>query len=77
MILHFYRETPDEMPKGRKPHYHIIFSPVIDSYATEDELADAKRINQLLENYIPSTRPNTCGFIGAIKLQPTGIRYYR
>ena len=77
MILHFYRETPDEMPKGRKPHYHIIFSPVIDNYPTEDELADANRINQLLENYIRIDPTQYMWFHRRYKTQPTGIRYYR
>ena len=35
-----------------------------DNCPTEDELADAKRINQLLENYIRIDWPNTCGIIG-------------
>lgn len=77
MMLHFYRETPDEMPKGRKPHYHIIFSPVIDNYPSDDEMCDANRINQLLENYIRIDPTQYMWFHRRYKTQPTGINYYR
>ncbi|MBD3727452.1 MAG: lipid A biosynthesis acyltransferase, partial [Moraxella osloensis] len=53
------------------------FSPVIDNYPTEDELADAKRINQLLENYIRIDPTQYMWFHRRYKTQPTGIRYYR
>ncbi|PSJ19148.1 lipid A biosynthesis acyltransferase, partial [Halomonas sp. ND22Bw] len=76
-MLNFYRETPDEMPKGSKPHYQIIFSTVIDNYPTEDELADAKRINQLLENYIRIDTTQYMLFHRLYKTHTTGIRYYR
>lgn len=52
VMIHFYRETPIEMPKGRRPHYHIQFSPVLDNYPSDNEHTDAQRVNQMLENYI-------------------------
>ena len=76
LMLHFYRETPEVMPKGKRPHYHIIFSPVIDHYPSNDELADANRINQLLENHIRIDPTQYMWFHRRYKTQPNGVDYY-
>ena len=52
MALHTYRQTPDSLPKGKRPHYHLTITPALDNYPTSDEVADATRINELLEGLI-------------------------
>lgn len=52
MALHTYRQTPDKMPRGRRPHYHLTITPAFDNYPTQDEVADATRVNEVLESLI-------------------------
>lgn len=52
MALHTYRQTPDRLPRGKRPHYHITITPALDNYPTDDETADAQRVNDLLEGLI-------------------------
>lgn len=77
IMVHFYRQTPVDMPKGKKPHYHITFSPVLDKYPSDDELADAKRVNQLLENFIRIDATQYMWFHRRFKTQPSGVKYYQ
>lgn len=52
MALHTYRQTPDSLPKGKRPHYHLTITPALDNYPSNDEVVDATRVNELLEGLI-------------------------
>ena len=52
MALHTYRQTPDKLPRGKRPHYHLTITPALNNYPTQDEVADATRVNELLESLI-------------------------
>jgi KDO2-lipid IV(A) lauroyltransferase len=52
MALHTYRQTPDSLPAGKRPHYHLTITPELDNYPGVDEVADATRVNELLEGLI-------------------------
>lgn len=52
MALHTYRQTPDNIPRGKRPHYHLSITPALEDYPTKDEVADATRINEVLESLI-------------------------
>jgi len=52
MALHTYRQTPDNLPSGKRPHYHLTITPAVEDYPSNDEVADATRINELLEGLI-------------------------
>ncbi len=78
VVVHFYRETPIDMPSGKKPHYHIRFSPMLDNYPSEDEFADAVRVNRMLENFIRIDATQYMWFHRRFKTQPDGRgKYYR
>ena len=77
IMFHSYRETPVDMPKGRHPHYHLSFSPVIDNYPSTDEVADATRVNRLLENYLRIDPTQYMWFHRRFKTQPDGTKYYQ
>lgn len=52
MGLHVYRQSPDHLSKHNKPRYHITITPALTNYPSHDELQDAQRINELLEQLI-------------------------
>ena len=52
MALHTYRQTPDNLPRGKRPHYHLTITPALDNYPSNDEIADATRVNEVLEGLI-------------------------
>lgn len=52
VALHTYRQTPDSLPAGKRPHYHLTITPELDNYPSADEVADATRVNELLEGLI-------------------------
>ncbi|MFC6204971.1 lipid A biosynthesis acyltransferase [Psychrobacter urativorans] len=52
MALHTYRQTPDNIPKGKRPHYHLTITPELDNYPSNDAVTDATRVNELLEGLI-------------------------
>ncbi len=52
MALHTYRQTPDNLPSGKRPHYHLTITPELDNYPSNDEVADATRVNEVLEGLI-------------------------
>lgn len=52
MALHTYRQTADNLPRGKRPHYHITITPELDHYPSNNEVADATRVNELLEGLI-------------------------
>lgn len=52
VALHAYRQTADNLPRGKRPHYHLTITPALDNYPSDDEVFDAKRVNELLEGLI-------------------------
>ncbi len=52
MALHTYRQTPDNLPKGKRPHYHLTITPELQNYPSNDEVKDATRVNEILEGLI-------------------------
>ena len=52
MALHTYRQTPDHLPKGKRPHYHITITETMTNYPSNDEVQDATRVNEILESLI-------------------------
>lgn len=76
ILFHSYRETPVDMPNCRRPHYHLQFSPVLDNYPSDDEVADATRVNALLEQYIRIDATQYMWFHRRFKTQPSGKNYY-
>ena len=52
MALHTYRQTPDNMPSGKRPHYHLTITAALENYPSTDEVADATRVNEILEGLI-------------------------
>lgn len=52
MALHTYRQTPDNLPRGKRPHYHLTITPELDNYPSNNEVADATRVNEILEGLI-------------------------
>lgn len=77
IAIHFYRETPVDMPRQKRPHYHITFTPVLDNYPSNDEILDANRVNQLLEELISIEPAQYMWFHRRFKTQPNGINYYK
>lgn len=71
------RQTPDNIPKGKRPHYHISLSPVIDNYPSDDEVADAQRINDIMENSIKKDITQWMWFHRRFKTQADGTNYYQ
>lgn len=70
------RQTPDTLPAGKRPHYHISLSPVIDHYPSDDELADAQRINNIMESGIKKDITQWMWFHRRFKTQADGSNYY-
>lgn len=71
------RQTPDNIPKGKRPHYHISLSPVIENYPSDDEVADAQRINDMIENNIKKDITQWMWFHRRFKTQADGTDYYQ
>lgn len=77
MMMDMVRQTPDYIPKGRRPHYHITLSPVLENYPSDDEVADAQRINHLIEQNIQKDVAQWMWFHRRFKNQADGKNYYR
>lgn len=71
------RQTPDNIPKGKRPHYHISLSPVIENYPSDDEVADAQRINDMIEHNIKKDITQWMWFHRRFKTQADGTDYYQ
>lgn len=66
LSVHFYRT--DE----KNPHYQIIIEPELENYPTQDEVADATRVNQLLEMQLRRAPTQWMWFHRRFKTQPKG-----
>ncbi len=76
ILFDMIRQTPNSIPKGRRPHYHITLSPVLDNYPSADEVADAQRINDLFELAIKKDPSQWMWFHRRFKTQADGHDYY-
>lgn len=76
IVFDMIRKTPDNILKGKIPHYHISLSPVIDNYPSDNETADAQRINDLIEQSIKKDITQWMWFHRRFKTQADGTRYY-
>lgn len=77
MMMDMVRQTPDFIPSGRRPHYHITLSPALDNYPSADEVADAERINRLIEVNIQKDVSQWMWFHRRFKNQADGTNYYQ
>ncbi len=77
MMMDMVRQTPDFIPSGRRPHYHITLSPALDNYPSADEVADAERINRLIEANIQKDISQWMWFHRRFKNQADGTNYYQ
>lgn len=76
IVFDMIRQTPDNIPKGKRPHYHISLSPVIDGYPSDDEMADAQRINDMMEHSIKKDITQWMWFHRRFKTQVDRTNYY-
>lgn len=76
IVFDMIRQTPDNIPKGKRPHYHISLSPIIDNYPSDDEMADAQRINDMMESSIKKDIAQWMWFHRRFKTQVDGTNYY-
>lgn len=77
IMMDLIRQTPDFIPKGRKPHYHISLSPVLENYPSDDEVQDAERINRLIEKSIQKDLTQWMWFHRRFKNQANGHNFYQ
>lgn len=74
MALHTYRQTPDNLPRGKRPHYHLTITPKLENYPSKDEVADATRVNEILESLIRIDPTQWMWFHRRYKHGPNGRR---
>ena len=77
IVMDMVRQTPDHLPKGKRPHYHISLSPVLENYPSRDEVADAQRINDMFEANIQKDPTQWMWFHRRFKTQADGTRFYQ
>jgi KDO2-lipid IV(A) lauroyltransferase len=66
LSVHFYRIGE------KNPRYQIIIEPELDNYPTQDEIADATRVNQLLEMQLRRAPTQWMWFHRRFKTRPEG-----
>lgn len=76
LMMDMVRQTPDHIPSGRRPHYHISLSPALTDYPSADEVADAERVNRLIEQNILKDISQWMWFHRRYKNQADGTKYY-
>lgn len=68
LSVHFYRIGEKD------PKYQIIIEPELENYPTQDEVADATRINQLLEMQLRRAPTQYMWFHRRFKTRPEGYK---
>ena len=77
MALHTYRTSPHTLSSGERPQYQITITPALTDYPTKDEVADATRVNQVLEDLIRIDPTQWMWFHKRFKHNETGrTKYY-
>ena len=77
IVMDMIRRTSDKIPRGKIPHYHISLSPVLDNYPSDDEVADAQRINDMFEVSIKKDITQWMWFHRRFKTQADGTKFYQ
>lgn len=67
--LYFYR-----VGDIRNPRYHILVEPALDHFPSEDELADATRTNEIIEQQLRIAPTQYMWFHRRFKTRPEGYR---
>ena len=67
LAIHFYRQD------DRRPHYHLTITAPLTDYPSADEVADAQRVNQLLEGLIRIAPTQYMWFHRRFKTRPEGM----
>ena len=67
LAVHFYRQD------DRRPHYHMTITAPLTDYPSQDEVADANRVNQLLEGLIRIAPTQYMWFHRRFKTRPDGM----
>lgn len=76
-MMDMLRQTPDYIAKGHRPHYHISLSAALKNYPSDDETADAERINRLIEQNIQKDLTQWMWFHRRFKTQADDTNYYQ
>lgn len=66
LAIHFYRQD------DKRPHYHITITAPLTDYPSLDEVADANRVNELLESLIRIAPTQYMWFHRRFKTRPQG-----
>lgn len=77
IVMDMIRQTPDNIPKGKRPYYHIALSPALENFPSDDEKADAQRINDMFENNIKKDITQWMWFHRRFKTQESKKNYYQ
>lgn len=77
MVMDMMRQTPDNIPKGKRPHYHISLTPALENYPSSDEIFDAQRINDMFETNIKKDISQWMWFHRRFKTQQDGTNFYQ
>ena len=77
MVMDMIRQTPDNIPKGKRPHYHISLTPALENYPSSDEIFDAQRINDMFEANIKKDISQWMWFHRRFKTQQDGTNFYQ
>ncbi len=77
IMMNLVRQTPDFIPRGKRPHYHLHLSAVLENYPSDDETLDARRINGYLEQNITQAPDQWMWFHRRFKSQADGTKYYQ
>lgn len=66
--LYFYRDGDI-----KNPRYHVLLEPALDNFPSEDEVADATRVNQIIERQLRIAPTQYMWFHRRFKTRPEGF----